>query len=194
MTLLVALMSLALASGGPGTPQGPAGNPGAPPAPAGNPGAAQGPAGNPGAAPAPAGNPGDQRVTVYFRGVPSGSRVQAQRGGEAPTAMVDAGIGALVVELFAPPARFLQLRLVQQDERGAPYPVYDGLVVLSDPAHETIAFQYQDRQALRLPVSPSAGTEVSLDQRTTWWVSFGWGALSLSWLGLLGVMWALRSR
>lgn len=169
MSLIVALVSMALASGGPGDAPVLA--------------AAQFMAA-----------PADQRVTVYFRGAPSGVRVQAQRGDDTPTPMADSGTGVLAAELVGPPARFLQLRLLLQSPGGAAYPVYDGLVVLSDPTHETLAFQYQDQQVLRLPVAPSARTEVALDQRTTWWVSFAWGALSLLWVGFLGVMWALRSR
>ncbi|MES2639091.1 MAG: hypothetical protein V4850_06395 [Myxococcota bacterium] len=187
MSLLVALVSLALATGGPGD------------IPAGPPSGAS--VGAPSGAPPNVGStakntpaPGDQRVTVYFRGAPAGVRVQAQRGEDAPTPMADSGTGVLSADLYGPPARFLQLRLLLQPQNGAAYPVYDGLVVLTDPAHETLAFQFQDQQALRLPVAPSARTEVALDQRTTWWVSFAWGALSLAWVGLLGVLWALRSR
>ncbi|MDP2314491.1 MAG: hypothetical protein Q8P41_16430 [Pseudomonadota bacterium] len=147
-----------------------------------------------GALPASAGAPGDQRVTVYFRGVPSGATVLAQRGEAAPVPMADSGTGVLAADLYGPPARFLQLRLLFADRDDTAHPVYDGLIVLADPAHAIIAFQYQDQQALRLPVAPSARTAVALDQRITWWVGFGWGALSLAWVGILGVMWALRSR
>ncbi len=153
------------------------------------------------AAPAPASTPagstaalapGEQQVMVYLRGLPAGSRAFVQRGEEPPVEMSDPGLGVLAARLRGPPARFLPLRLLLGAQGDGRYVLYEGLVLLADQSLETVAFQYQDQQALRLPVSPSARTEVALDQRVSWWVSFGWGALALLWLGVLGVVWASR--
>lgn len=136
----------------------------------------------------------EQRVTVYLRGLPSGIRASVARADGAPVAMADPGLGVLAADLTGPSARFLPLRISARDGNGSEWLLYDGLVVLSDGRHETIAFQYQDRQLLRLPLSPSARTELALDQRATWWVGFGVAAISLGWLGVVGVVWAVRSR
>lgn len=137
---------------------------------------------------------GDQLITLYLRGLPSGARVYATRGSEAPVVMADPGIGVLATELIGPPARFLQLRLTTEDAGSNRTDIYDGLVVLGGSDREIVAFTYQDQQALRLPVSPSGRTEVALDQRVPWWITFGWGAAVAAWLGILSVAWALKGR
>jgi hypothetical protein len=103
--------------------------------------------------------------------------------------MADPGLGLLAAEFHGPPVRFLQLRLTLETN-GERRPIYDGMIVLADKEHERIAFQFQDREAVRLPMAPSAQTEIALDQRTTWWISFGWGALTLGWVGLMAALWA----
>ncbi len=137
---------------------------------------------------------GDHLVRIHVRGLPANYELEARRGDERPIHLVDNGTGVLTGDLHGPPARFLTLELIELAPNGVRTSLYDGLVVLTDPAHDVVAFHYQERQLLRVPVAPSARLEIALDQRATWWVSFGWAAISAVWLGVLGVMWALRSR
>lgn len=137
---------------------------------------------------------GEQLVTIYLRGLPSGAQVLLQRGEDPPVAMVDPGIGVLTTELVGPASRFIQLRMTTVDTNGAQSDIFDGLVVLGGETREFLAFTYQDRQALRLPLSPSGRTEVALDQRVPWWIAFGWAAVVATWLAIVSVAWVLKGR
>lgn len=137
---------------------------------------------------------GEQIVTIYLRGLPSGAQVLLQRGEDPPITMVDPGIGVLTTELVGPAARFVQLRMTTVDASGAQSDIFDGLVVLGGASREFLAFTYQDRQALRLPLSPSGRTEVALDQRVPWWIAFGWAAIVATWLAIVSVTWVIKGR
>jgi hypothetical protein len=142
---------------------------------------------------APGDVPGDQTVTVLVRGMAGADVLEAERVGVETLPLVDPGIGVRTCAFHGPPARFLQLRLVR-GTGAARRSIYDGMVVLSDQEHETVAFQYQDKEAVRIPIAPSARIELALDQRVTWWVSFGWGALALGYVGLMGILWTRGRR
>lgn len=137
---------------------------------------------------------GPQTITLYVRGVDAGTSIEAERPDVGTITLVDPAIGLLRGRFHGEPARFLQLRLtaVRADGRR---PVYDGLVVVGDADEETLAFAFDPLgPAKRLPVAPSLKVDVALDPRVTWWVGFGWGALALGYVGLLGGMWAVRRR
>ena len=123
----------------------------------------------------------EQVVVVYLEGAPDGTYTARRDEGE-PVPLVDPGIGVRTAELRSEPARFAHLRI-----QGAGT-LYDGIVATPDALHETVAFRYEGGEVARVPVAPSARVELALDPRTSWWVTFGWGALGAAWLVAAGVL------
>lgn len=128
----------------------------------------------------------EQVVVVYLQDAPDGSWT-VRREEEAPVTLTDPGIGVRTAELRGEARRFAHLRI---DGTGGT--LYDGTVVTTDTEREVIAFRYDRGELARVPVAPSARVELALDPRTSWWVTFGWGALGLGWLAVAGMAWARR--
>lgn len=137
---------------------------------------------------------GPQAVTVVVRGLDAGTTVEAERPGTGAITLRDPGLGYVQGTFHGEPARFMQLRLTAVRRQGR-REIFDGLVVLSDTRADTVAFAYDVAGvARRVALAPPVRTDVALDPRVTWWVSAGWGALALGYVGFVGVMWALRRR
>ena len=137
-----------------------------------------------------------QTVTVLLQGAQGHASYQAFHGDGESVTLFDPGLGMVMGEWTQEPRRELQLRLVTRDGGGA-RTIYDGLVVLPDAEQNVVAFAFdpsRDRGARRVPATPSARAELKLDQRATWWVGFGWGALASVWGVGMGITWALRRR
>lgn len=135
---------------------------------------------------------GTQTVTIFVRGVDKQTDITAEWSGVGTITLADPGIGVVSGGFRSEPARFMQLRLTAVGG-GESFTIYDGLIVLADASNESIAFEYVRRKAARrIPVAPSARVDLALDERATWWVGFGWGALALCWVGLMGALWAFR--
>ena len=138
-----------------------------------------------------------QTVTLVLQGVQAGDVVTAIDGDGRTTRLTDPGIGVLVGHIEGPPRRQMQVRMVAATHNGPPREIYEGLLLLTDAEHETVAFAYDPRRELharRVPSTPSARTELALDQRATWWVAFGWAGIVTLWSLGLGVAWAIRRR
>jgi hypothetical protein len=143
--------------------------------------------------PADATDARSQALTVYVRGADAQTTISASRPDLGTITLSDPGIGLVQGTFVGTPVRFTQLELLAT-VRGSTFPVYDGLVVLSDAREDTIAFQFDGHRARRIPIAPSARIDIALDERVNWWIAFGWGALALAWAGLLGTLWTLRQR
>ena len=136
----------------------------------------------------------EQIVTVIVQGAQGNERVYIEPADGPPIPLTDPGRGVLSADLHGSPSRFLQLRLVQGDGASR-HIVYDGLIVLTDQTHETVGFVFSGGNAVRVPISPSAQVNLAVDPRVSWWMSFGWGALSLGFVALFaGLSIAQRHR
>lgn len=150
-------------------------------------------AGQPSIADGPVVGEGAQEITVLMTGIQPGSRFDAKMNGQELT-LTDPGIGVHLGTFKSDPKR--SAHLVISDVRGQEKrEVYDGLVFLTDQYHESIAFRYEDatKRAFRIPAAPSANVELALNQDFNYLIAFGWGGLSLGYLGVMALFFRRRN-
>ncbi len=135
-----------------------------------------------------------QSVTIVLQGAQDKMSVQIERPGAANVLLTDPGRGALEATLTGEPVRVMSIRLVAS-QNGSDRIIYDGLVILTDANREIISFVYDPiHLARRVAAGPSALIDPALDPRAGWWVGFGWSAVSLAYVSLLGLTWATKTR
>jgi len=138
-----------------------------------------------------------QQLTVQVHGVPSDLTITAERGGTERIELTDNGAALLVGELVGPPARSVQLRLLQRGPAGETE-IWQGIAMLGDHRQQTLAFSYelQDQwpRVERVPASPPLHSATGDEPAGAYHIALGWGGLVLGYLGILVVGWAIRGR
>ncbi len=138
-----------------------------------------------------------QQITIQLVKAPAGAKIYAERIGYETIRLKDNGAAVLEGTFDADPMRSLQLRIDQRDAQGT-RELWDGLALLTDQAHERIAFSYEiggaGARAVRIPACPAPTPATDQEPSKPYIVAMGWSGLALVYIGFLAVVAALRWR
>ncbi len=138
-----------------------------------------------------------QRLEIQLYGVPADLGVLVERGDGEREELLDNGEALRVATLEGPPARSVQLRLLQLDGRSETE-LWGGLAMLADHDHEILSFSYmvegQQPVVRRVPSSPSLHMSAGDEPAGAYRLAIGWGGLVLGYLAVLVLGWAIRGR
>jgi hypothetical protein len=147
------------------------------------------------AAPGP-GPAATQRITVQLQGAPAESSFFLDPVGVDPIQLADNAAALLEGSFEIPAARSVQLRLLEGGPTGTL--LWDGLALLSDQQHATIAFSYviegEQHRAARVASCPAPTPAAGSEPSGPFMWALGWGGLVLGYLAVLVLGWALRRR